>query len=134
MPIQANEWLNHGKNILQANPNNQIKYWLEFIERNISDQAVENLYGEKIYTLKDCTIIELCTNDSGNANKSGIPSHSYRVQTKDRKSITITISKNEINFSLGIDNKNIYWIIQTKSKTEYKYLDYDGEFTLNVKN
>ena len=44
IPVHADKWIDYGKNILQANPNDQIKYWLEFIEQNISDQAVENSY------------------------------------------------------------------------------------------
>ncbi|MCR5081736.1 MAG: hypothetical protein K6B17_10365 [Treponema sp.] len=132
--LHADKWIDYGKNILQENPNDQIKYWLEFLEKNLSDQAVENSLGAKVHTLKDCTIIELSTNDSGNASKSGIPSHSYRVQTKDKKSVTISISKDEIEFALGSQNKNLYWINLTKSKTEYRYLDYDDGFSVDVKN
>ncbi len=134
MPLHAYKWIEYGKNILSANPNDQIKYWLEFIEQNKTDQAVENLYGLKTHTLKDCSIIELSANDDGSASKSGIPSHSYRIQTKDKKSVTISISKDKIEFALGSKNKNIYWIILTKTNTIYRYLDYDGNFSINKKN
>ena len=132
LSASANQWFDFGKEILAENNNQQISYWLDFLEKQTLNDFTTNSYNEKIYTINNCIIVENSSNEYGGASKGGIKSHLYVIRTIDNKSITIVISKDKIEFCLGINNKNIYWIILTKSKTEYKYFEYDGSFSFTI--
>lgn len=132
--ISANQWIQYGRDILSNKYEPQVNYWINFIAENITDSYTLNDYGEKVYKVKDYTIIENGNNDDGKFSKGGKKTHTYSVYSDDSTQLRIILSFDEIILTMGINNKNIYWIIINKNEIKYKFLDYEKGSELIIPN
>lgn len=120
----GNEWLEHGKSILAKKNEPQVLFWIDFLEKNTSNNFIENEYGERMYKIENFTIIENGSNDDGRFSKNRIGSHTYSVYTQDMNLLRIIITQNEVRMIMGTNKNLIYWIIVKDDSVEYHYFDY----------